>query len=126
MLKKGDIIIAAVSILVAVGSFAAVSLYKSAGNNLQRIAVIKQNDQIIRRINLETFEGSEEINVSGDYDEVILVENGRIRFKKADCPDKVCVKTGWLEQNGDIAVCLPNRVMIKIEGEPADVDIVTY
>lgn len=126
MLKKGDIIIAAVSILVAVGLFAAVSLYKSAGNNLQRIAVIKQNDQIIRRINLETFEGSEEINVSGDYDEVILVENGRIRFKKADCPDKVCVKTGWLEQNGDIAVCLPNRVMIKIEGEPADVDIVTY
>ena len=126
MLKKGDIIIAAVSILVAVGSFGGVSLYKSAGNNLQRIAVIKQNDQIIRRINLETFEGSEEINVSGDYDEVILVENGRIRFKKADCPDKVCVKTGWLEQNGDIAVCLPNRVMIKIEGEPADVDIVTY
>lgn len=67
-----------------------------------------------------------------NYSAVILVENGRIRFEETNCPDKTCVRTGWLEEPGDSAVCLPGRFMIKIEraegieGAKDEVDGVTY
>jgi hypothetical protein len=66
------------------------------------------------------------ITVGGKYKETILVEKGRIRFEEANCPDLVCVRTGWLSRQGDIAVCLPNRTIIKIEGEGSKVDGVAY
>jgi hypothetical protein len=81
---------------------------------------------VIRKINLDDVDKPERIVIKGEYEEVILAEKGRIRFEDANCPDRVCVKTGWLSRKGDIAVCLPNRTIIKIEGESRDVDGGTY
>ncbi|HBE87040.1 MAG TPA: hypothetical protein DDW53_19330, partial [Lachnoclostridium sp.] len=36
---------------------------------------------------------------------------------EASCPDKVCVRTGKIHRSGELIVCLPNRVVITIEGE---------
>jgi hypothetical protein len=80
-----------------------------------RIAVITQNKNIIERIDLDEVSQPREIELGGSYTETIRVEKGRIRFVKADCPDKICVNTGWLEEPGDTAVCLPNRAVVRIE-----------
>jgi len=69
----------------------------------------------MERIDLDAVTEPREIKLQGHYHETILVEKGRIRFKEADCPDKICVKTGWLQEPGDTAVCLPNRAVITIE-----------
>ncbi len=50
------------------------------------------------------------------------VKNGRIRFKQSDCPDKICVKTGFISKTGQMAVCLPNKASIKIVGYKDDID----
>lgn len=126
MLKKGDFFILGFVIILIAASYIGVSLYKSAGTNERKIAVIIKDDQEIKRIDIDAVNEPMEIIVSGEYNEIILVEKGRIRFEEADCPDKVCVNTGWLTEKGDMAVCLPNRTMIKIEGQSEDVDIVTY
>ncbi len=49
----------------------------------------------------------------------VEIKNGRICVSDADCPDKLCVKTGWLS---DIPiVCLPHRLMISLsQGGGAD------
>lgn len=44
----------------------------------------------------------------------ILIENGRVKVSEADCPDKVCVKQGFVSQNGESIVCLPNRMIARI------------
>lgn len=44
----------------------------------------------------------------------ILIENGRVRASEADCPDKICVKQGFVSQNGESIVCLPNRMIARI------------
>ena len=54
---------------------------------------------------------------------VEMIKNGEIAFISSDCPDKVCVKTGWIGHNGEMAVCLPNRLSIKIIAED-DTDII--
>ncbi len=46
----------------------------------------------------------------------IEVKDGRVRFLSSDCPDKICVNTGWLGKAGQSAVCLPNRLSVTVSG----------
>lgn len=126
MLKKGDIILVLILLFVVAAGFAGQKIYKSLNKGEHRIAVIKQGDKVIKKIDLETVAEPQKIEIGGEYLDIILVEKGRISFYEADCPDLVCVKSGWLTEKGDMAVCLPNRVSIKIEGEKDSVDGVAY
>lgn len=53
-----------------------------------------------------------------DADEHIKLElkDNQIRFLEIDCPDKICVRTGFIGKVGQSAVCLPNRIVVKITG----------
>ncbi|WP_010252419.1 NusG domain II-containing protein [Acetivibrio cellulolyticus] len=126
MLKKGDIILVAIVIAIIAISFGGISIYKSGGKNTHKVAVIKVNDRVIEEIDLDTVTEPRKIEIPGYYNEVVLVEKGRIRFEEAQCPDKLCVKTGWLSERGDMAACIPNSALIKIEGQSEKVDVVTY
>lgn len=44
----------------------------------------------------------------------LIIENGTAYFSEASCPDKVCVHQGRVSQNGELIVCLPNRVIAKV------------
>jgi hypothetical protein len=44
----------------------------------------------------------------------IAVRDGAVGFVRSDCPDKICVHTGFLSIPGQSAVCLPNRVVVRI------------
>ena len=51
------------------------------------------------------------------------VKNGAIRFIRADCPDKICEKAGFLSKTGQTAACLPRKTVLTIissEEEGAD------
>jgi hypothetical protein len=41
----------------------------------------------------------------------IEIADGRVRFIDGPCQHRLCVRQGWLERPGEIAVCLPNRVV---------------
>jgi hypothetical protein len=45
------------------------------------------------------------------------VKNGAAAFTSSDCPDKICVNTGFINSPGQMAVCMPNRVSLTITGE---------
>ena len=125
-MKKGDIILLGTIVAAIVISFAVVSTYKRSGKDTGKVAVIKMKERVIKSIDLNTVNEPQKIEVSGKHIQVILVERGRIRFLEADCPDKICVSTGWLSERGDMAVCIPNSTMIKIEGQSDKVDVVTH
>ena len=55
----------------------------------------------------------------------IEIDGGRARVADSPCRDKLCVHAGWLERPGDIAVCLPQRVIVEIRGAK-EVDGVAY
>ena len=126
MFKKGDFVLAAVLVIVIAVCFAGVQVYKSSDRGTHKVAVIKQNDTVIKKIDLDKVVEPQKLEIKGSYADVILIEKGRIRFVDANCPDLVCVKSGWLTKKGDMAVCLPNRVSIKIEGSMNSVDGVTF
>jgi len=46
---------------------------------------------------------------------------------ESDCPDQICVRTGALRFHGQSAVCLPNRIalrVVKINPSAADTDLI--
>ncbi|MFV0498046.1 MAG: NusG domain II-containing protein [Candidatus Fimivivens sp.] len=45
---------------------------------------------------------------------VLEVQAHEIHFKSSTCPDQICVRTGWLRRDMDIAICMPNRVSMMI------------
>ncbi|GLC78919.1 lipoprotein [Lacrimispora brassicae] len=46
----------------------------------------------------------------------LVIKDGYASITEATCPDKVCVRTGRIHKSGELIVCLPNRVVVTIEG----------
>jgi len=49
---------------------------------------------------------------------VFVVRDGKAAVVSSDCPDKLCVKAGFIGAEGQSAVCLPNKTMIRILRNP--------
>lgn len=62
---------------------------------------------------------NQEITIEGVRDgrNRLVVENGEIWCAEASCPDKVCVRQGKQSRDGEMIVCLPNRMTVKVRGE---------
>ena len=48
---------------------------------------------------------------------LIRVENGTVAVVQADCPDKICVYTGPISQEGEVIACLPHGLLVYIQRE---------
>lgn len=126
MLKKGDIILLIFILIVSALGYAGYSIYKSGSNDYAKIAVIMHEGKAVKKVDIDAVTEPIVLDIEGEYKNTILIEKGRVRVLDSNCPDRVCVNTGWLDQMGDLAVCIPNRSIVKIEGEAEKVDGVTY
>ncbi len=62
-----------------------------------------------------------EIIIKGKLGEAkVIIRDGRVRILNSPCPLKICEKKGWISKKGDFIICIPNRVIIRIEGEKYD------
>jgi heptaprenyl diphosphate synthase len=58
-----------------------------------------------------------EVTFRGEKGEMkVEVRDGRVRVAEADCPNRICVRTGWRSREGEVIVCVPNRTVIRILG----------
>lgn len=108
-------------------SLAAMCLLQNqpAGDNLT--VEIYKNNRLYRQIPLSEATG-EEIRVAdsdGHYN-VVEIAGGRVRVREADCPNQICVRTGWLNKPGRISFCAPNKVKVIIKGEDNGIDAISY
>jgi len=51
---------------------------------------------------------------------VIEIQGGRVAVTRADCPNRICVRTGWRSKAGDVIVCVPNKAIVRISGPEGD------
>lgn len=118
-------------IWIVVFSFVAVLclgiwLFISSVSSQSLVVGIYKDGSLVEKIDLNSVTGEREITLSGDCgDNVILVSNGHIEMKSADCPDKICVEHGELKSSSSPIVCLPNKVVIKFEGSTDGADAKT-
>jgi hypothetical protein len=46
---------------------------------------------------------------------VVEIRDGKVRVAESSCPNKICVKQGWIDRG--VIVCLPNQVVIRVGTE---------
>ncbi|NPV00313.1 MAG: NusG domain II-containing protein [Brevinematales bacterium] len=56
---------------------------------------------------------------------VMEIADGKVRIGKSPCPHQVCVRKGWCSITGDSIICIPNKVIIKIDGGGNGVDAIS-
>jgi hypothetical protein len=47
----------------------------------------------------------------------IEVRGGRVRVESSPCPRQICRHGGWIGKPGELLVCLPNEVIVRVQGE---------
>ena len=63
-----------------------------------------------------------------DHYNVVDIHDGTVSVTEASCKNQVCVKHGSISRSGETIVCLPNRLVVRIEngsGEGGGYDSVT-
>ena len=119
-LRRGDFVILFVVLLLAAAVFVPFALAPSRGLTCE----IEQDGKQIRSVRLGA--GYQDtITIQGEnVTNVIRIDGKCVYFSESNCPDQVCVRTGKLTRAGQIAVCLPNRVVVRLLGASDDVDAV--
>lgn len=110
-LKKGDIIIIVVAIVLVL-VLGTLLYYQEKGN---LVHIIIQDKTYTYSMSEEQNIVVSEIKDSPLGENTICIEAGSVYMKHADCPDQICVKHKAISKNGEMIVCLPNKVFIQIE-----------
>lgn len=74
------------------------------------------DNEVVERYSLEE-EGEYEIAGYNGGKNILQVKEGRAYISEATCPDKLCVEQKEIANSGEMLVCLPNRVIVKVVGE---------
>ena len=118
--KWGDCVI--IALVLALALAVALPFYLRPYDTLT--CEIVQDGAVVKTIAL-TGTVNETVTVEGAVTNRIEVTAEGVRFLESDCPDQVCVRSGLLTRAGQSAVCLPNRVIVRLTGAAApEVDAV--
>ena len=96
-------------------------LFFSRGHGEGTVAVVSVNGEELERIDLSKVRRAYDLDISTEYGHnTVHVENGAISVTQADCPDQICVAQGKLTGSGIPIICMPQRLVIEIEGGDLD------
>ncbi|HYR05843.1 MAG TPA: NusG domain II-containing protein [Gallionella sp.] len=86
--------------------------------------IIRSGGKIFREVPLSR---DQQIEVPGPLGtSVITIEKRRARISSDPSPRQYCVRQGWLQQAGEIAICLPNEVSVELIGSRKKYDSLNY
>jgi hypothetical protein len=99
--------------LVIIVSFALLFLVKN--NNTPKKALVYYENELVLEIDL-SLKGEHEYHVSGYNGDILIKTNdNKIKVEEENSPNHICSKQGYIDSSYEVLVCLPNKVVIKIE-----------
>lgn len=87
-------------------------------------ALIRSGGKVFKEVPLSR---DQQIEVPGPLGvSIITIDKRRARISSDPSPRQYCVRQGWLQQAGEIAVCLPNEVSLELTGGEKKYDSLNY
>ncbi len=108
---KGRIIAAGVLAAVCAAGIAVFMVMRTLAVE-DPVAEIRLNGEVIRSISLSG-EAEFTVETEGGWNK-IEVSGGAVRVTDADCPDRVCIRSGAISGGAVPIICLPHRLEIVI------------
>lgn len=107
----GDKLLVVLMIALGFVSLVALNHWTQPGERV----VVEVNGQVVQQLDLQV---PQQVIISGSIGKTIIeIGQGTARVLDSACPEKICVKTGKIHRAGELIVCVPNKVVVKIEGK---------
>ena len=118
-MRKNDIILAAVLVVIAALIWLFIYMARSEG----AYVLVTVDGEVFGEYPLDT---DAEICIGDDESyNILVIKDGSAAITKASCPDKLCVNQGKINYDGQSIICLPNKVVVEVQGgEMSDYDAV--
>ncbi len=116
---KNDILLILALLVLAGAAYGVLRLTREPGNE----AAVTVDGQLVLAVPL-TREATVTVGENRGFRNVVEVSGGRVRVTDADCPDRLCVRQGWIRYSGESIVCLPHKLVVTVRGSEHDLDAV--
>lgn len=116
---KNDILLILALLVLAGAAYGILRLTREPGNE----AAVTVDGQLVLTVPL-TREATVTVGENRGFRNVVEVSGGRVRVVDADCPDRLCVRQGWIRYSGESIVCLPHKLVVTVRGSEHDLDAV--
>lgn len=104
--------------------FVVLLTHKLWSGDLADKVIIRSGGKIFREVPLSR---DQQIEVRGPLGiSVVSIREHKARIASDPGPRQYCVRQGWLQQAGEIALCLPNQVSVELAGSRKRYDSLNY
>lgn len=113
---RNDLILLGVVVLLAAGWFLwrALSPAETGGEVvIQKSGMEYVRLPLAKDTEYQVFQGE-------DLQMTVVIRDGIADATQASCPDKLCVHQADISKNGEMIVCLPNEILVIVEGGEAN------
>jgi len=112
-------------LVLTVGSICVILLaFRLWNGELADKAIIRSGGKIFCEVSLTR---DQQVEVPGPLGiSIIQIKERRARIASDPSPRQYCVRQGWLQQAGEIALCLPNQVSVELAGSKKRYDSLNY
>ena len=108
LLTTADRIVYALLLLICALSAVAVRSLQAEGGDV----IVEVNGDLVYQGSLSD---DRHLEVEGPIGTTkIEIDGRRVWVSASDCPQKICVATGMIFRAGEIIVCIPNKVVVKV------------
>ena len=111
-----------IAVIFALGIIGSVLVLTSPAKSTVRIL---SNGEVLYTVDLNAAEDRTFEIAYGEHRNTVEIKDHRIRVLDADCPDKTCVRMGWLSSAAMPIVCLPHHLVIEFTDSDDGLDAVT-
>ncbi len=127
LMTKADTKLLLAIILLSLFVFALLKFYATVLPT-ERQVVIKVSGEVVKKISLQEGTHLQKITIEGKKGPAIIeIKGWKVRMVEAFCPDKLCVKQGWISNPGQSIICVPNEVVLYFDAAEANfIDAITH
>ena len=118
-IKKSDIILLIILVVIGLASTVLVAMSKTGGDTV----IIEQNGKMYGKYSL--FE-DRTVTIEGKHSRnVVTIAGGKVVMSESTCKNQICARHSAISAGGESIICLPNRVVVRIEGKGGGYDAVS-
>lgn len=129
-IRKADIILFIILVAAGLAASAALAMSHSGGDTViiesagelyatyplseDRVVIVPAPQEKALAVNVP--DDSRPASEQFTHYNVVTISAGKVTVSEASCHNQVCVHHSEISQSGESIVCLPNKLMVRIEG----------
>lgn len=105
---KNDILLILFFLIIGLGAFTFMQFHGKSGAEIK----VSVNNKEYGTYSLDR---NQTITIAeNDWENILVIKDGKASMTKADCPDKICVNHAAISKKGETIVCLPHKVVVEV------------